>query len=215
MDEKNIIAKRVAKEIKDGDLVNLGIGIPTLVSNYIDSSTEILLQSENGLVGKFCSAEAGEEDKDITNAGGGFLKVEAGCSFIDSVTSFTIIRGGHVDVTILGALQVDESGNLASHIIPGKMVSGMGGAMDLIAGAKKVIVATTHNAKGDAPKILRNCTLPLTATKRVNFIVTELAFIEVTNEGLVLREISENTTVEEVIAKTEAHLTVASDLKTF
>ena len=215
MDEKNIIAKRVAKEINDGDLVNLGIGIPTLVSNYIEKSVDMQLQSENGLVGKFSSAGEGEENKDITNAGGGLLKIEEGCSFFDTATSFVIIRGGHVDVTVLGALQVDEKGNLSSHIIPGKMVSGMGGAMDLIAGSKKVIIATTHTAKGDKPKILKKCTLPLTAVGKVNFIATELAFIEVTDKGLLLREIAENTTVEEVVSKTEAELIVSQDLKTF
>ncbi len=210
--EKEIIASRVAKELHDGDVVNLGIGLPTLVCNYLSSDIHITLQSENGILGMGELSKPGTEDKDCINSGNQFVNALPGASFFDSCTSFGIIRGGHVDVTILGALQVDETGTLASHIVPGKMVPGMGGAMDLVVGAKKVIIATTHTAKG-APKLLKKVTLPPTAVKRVHMIITELAVIEVTNKGFLLKEIAEGTTVEEVQSLTEAELMIDPCLK--
>ena len=209
---KEIIARRVAKELKDGDVVNLGIGLPTMVANFIPEGIEVTLQSENGFVGIGPAPEAGKEDKDLVNAGGGYVTIRPGAAFFDSSMSFTIIRGGHVDMTVLGALQVDGKGNLANWMIPGKMVPGMGGAMDLVVGAKKVIVAMEHTAKG-SPKILKKCTLPLTAAGQVNLIITEMGVMEVTKEGLILREIGERYTVEDVKAATESELIIADDLK--
>jgi len=209
---KDIIAQRAAKELKDGDVVNLGIGLPTLVSNYIPNDINVILQSENGILGMGELSSPGTEDKDTINAGFQNVKILPGASFFDSATSFGIIRGGHVDVTILGALQVDETGTLASHIVPGKMIPGMGGAMDLVVGAKKVIIVTTHTAKGE-PKLLKKVTLPVTAVKKVDLVITELAVIEVTDKGFLLKEIAENTTVDEVKSFTAADLIVSSDLK--
>ncbi|EOC99456.1 CoA transferase subunit B [Caldisalinibacter kiritimatiensis] len=209
---KEIIAKRVAKEVKDGDVVNLGIGLPTMVANYIPEDVDVIFQSENGFVGLGPSPKEGEEDKDLINAGGQPVTIKTGGAFFDSATSFAIIRGGHVDATVLGALQVDEKGNLANWMIPGKMVPGMGGAMDLVTGARKVIVAMTHTAKGNA-KILKECTLPLTAEGQVNLIVTEMGVMEVTEEGLVLKEINPEVTIEEIKANTEADLIIPDDLK--
>ena len=208
---KEIIARRVAKELKDGDVVNLGIGLPTLVSNYLPEGINITLQAENAILGMGELCVQGEEDVDCVNAGAQHVTIRKGASFFDSAMSFSIIRGGHVDVTVLGALQVDETGTLASHIVPGKMVPGMGGAMDLVVGAKKVIIATTHTAKG-SPKILKKINLPATAVGKVNLIVTELAVIEVTDEGFVLKEIAENTTIDEVKRLTDAELIVSSNL---
>lgn len=198
MDVKKIIAKRVAKEFKSGDLVNLGIGLPTLVANYISDDSEIIFQSENGLVG--LGPEPSEEniDKDLTNAGGVPVSILSGGAFFDSAMSFGIIRGGHVDVTVLGALQVDHKGNLANWTIPGKLVPGMGGAMDLVTGAKKVIVSMTHTDKHGSPKILDNCTLPLTAKSQVNMIVTEMAVMDITKEGLLVKEINPAFSKEEL-----------------
>ena len=213
MDAKVVIAQRAAKFLKDGDVVNLGIGMPEMVANYLPEDVSIVFQSENGIMGM--SSAAVEDDLNVSNAGGKYVTVIPGAMFFDSATSFGLIRGGHVDATILGALQVDENGSLASHIIPGKMVPGMGGAMDLVAGAENVIVITTHTAKGDAPKILHKCNLPLTAYKRVNWIITELAVIEVTAEGLVLREINAETTVERVQELTEANLIIPEVVGTF
>jgi acetate CoA/acetoacetate CoA-transferase beta subunit len=207
-----LIVKRVARELKDGDVVNLGIGLPTEVANYIPEGMDITLQAENGFVGLGPAPAEGEEDKDLVNAGSKFSTIVKGGACFDSVTSFTIIRGGHVDITVLGALQVDEKGNLANWMIPGKMVPGMGGAMDLVAGAKKVIIAMEHTAKGN-PKILKQCNLPLTAAGEVDLIVTDMGVIEVTKEGLVLREIAPETTVDEVKAATEAQLIIDPDLK--
>lgn len=210
---KEIIAYRVAQELKDGDVINLGIGLPTMVANYIPEGVDVTIQSENGILGMDRVAKEGEELKDVINSGGQPVLVNPGACFFDSSMSFGIIRGGHVDVTVLGALQVDEAGNLASHMVPGKMVPGMGGAMDLVVGAKVVIIATTHTQKGVA-KILKNITLPATAVKCVNKIVTELCVIEVTDKGLVLTEVAPGTTPEEVQAQTEATLIVSDSLKT-
>ena len=212
MMSRELIVKRVAKELKDGDVVNLDIGMPTLVANYIPEDMDVTFQSENGFLGLGPAPEEGKEDKHLVNAGGQPVTIKPGGMFFDSATSFAIIRGGHVDVTVLGALQVDEEGNLANWMIPGKMVPGMGGAMDLVVGAKRVIVAMEHTAKG-AHKILKKCQLPLTAAKQVNTIITEMCVIEVTNEGLVLTEIADGCTVEDVQAATEAKLIISKDLK--
>jgi len=209
---KNYIAKRVAKMLNDGDVVNLGIGLPTKVSNYLPEGANIFLQSENGFIGLGPVPQEGQEDFRITNAGGQCVTILPGGVFFDSSTSFGIIRGGHVDMTVLGALQVDEKGNLANWMIPGKMVPGMGGAMDLVTGAKKVTIAMEHTAKG-SKKILKECTLPLTAAGQVDFIVTEMGFMEVTEEGIVLKEINPEYTVEQVQEATEARLIIADDLK--
>lgn len=209
---KELIAKRVAKELKDGDVVNLGIGLPTMVANYIPDDINITFHSENGFVGLGPAPKEGEEDKDLVNAGGQYVTINKGGAFFDSATSFGIIRGGHVDVTVLGALQVDEKGNLANWMIPGKLVPGMGGAMDLVTGAKKVIIAMTHTAKGK-PKILKECTLPLTAKGQVNLIITEMGVMEVTDKGLVLKEIGPEVTIEDIKAATEANFIIADNLK--
>lgn len=209
---KAFIAKRVAKELKDGDVVNLGIGLPTMVANYIPEGMNIFLQSENGFIGLGPAPEKGKEDMRIVNAGGQPVTILPGGAFFDSATSFTIIRGGHVDITVLGALQVDEKGNLANWMIPGKMVPGMGGAMDLVTGAKKVIIAMEHTAKG-APKILKECTLPLTAAHQVDMIITEMGVMEVTEKGIVLKEINPEFSIEDVKNSTEAELIIAEDLK--
>lgn len=210
---REIIAKRVAKELKNGDVVNLGIGMPTLVANYVPEDIDITLQSENGFVGIGPAPSEENIDKDLINAGGQPVTVRKGGAFFDSSMSFGIIRGGHVDVTVLGALQVDEEGNLANWMIPGKMVPGMGGAMDLVVGAKKVIVAMEHTAKGKA-KILKKCNLPLTAKAQVDLIITEMGVMEVTENGLILKEISPEVTLEDIIAATEANLIIDSELKT-
>ncbi|MDF2610386.1 MAG: 3-oxoacid CoA-transferase, subunit [Lachnospiraceae bacterium] len=210
--EKEYIAKRVAKELKDGDVVNLGIGLPTMVANYIPEGIEITLQSENGFLGMGPATAKGEEDPYLVNAGGAHVTINPGGVFFDSAESFLIIRGGHVDTTVLGALEVDEKGNLANWMVPGKMVPGMGGAMDLVTGAKKVIVAMNHTAKG-SHKILKECTLPLTAVNAVDLIVTEMGVMEVTEKGLVLTEINPEFTVEQVQAATGATLTVSENLK--
>ncbi|MBP2028452.1 acetate CoA/acetoacetate CoA-transferase beta subunit [Acetoanaerobium pronyense] len=209
---RDFIAKRVAKELKDGDVVNLGIGMPTLVANYVPDDIDITLQSENGFVGIGPLPKEGQEDKDLVNAGGQMVTVRKGGAFFDSAMSFGIIRGGHVDLTVLGALQVDQKGNLSNWMIPGKMVPGMGGAMDLVVGAKKVIVAMEHTSKGK-PKILKNCNLPLTAKGQVDKIITEMAVIDVTDEGLVLREIAKGYTLEDVKSATEADLIIDKDIK--
>lgn len=212
-DIKELIAKRVAKELSDGMLVNLGIGLPTMVANYLPEGVDITLQSENGFVGLGPAPDSGMENPDLTNAGAQPVTILSGGMFFDSAYSFSIIRGGHLDATVLGALQVDEKGNLANWMIPGKMVPGMGGAMDLVGGAKKVIVAMTHTAKGGAPKILEECTLPLTAVAKVSLIVTEMGVMEVTDKGIVLKEINPEFTVDEVQAATEAKLIIPQNLK--
>jgi acetate CoA/acetoacetate CoA-transferase beta subunit len=214
MDAKVVIAKRVAEFLKDGDVVNLGIGLPTMVANYIPEGMDVTFQSENGFLGLGPAPEAGQEDWELVNAGGMPSSILPGGMFFDSATSFGIIRGGHVDATVLGAMEVDQNGNLANWKIPGKMVPGMGGAMDLVVGANSVIVAMVHTQKGKA-KILKHCTLPLTAKEQVNLIVTEMAVIRVAKEGLILEELGPDATVEEVIAATEADLIVSPNLKRF
>jgi len=214
MDAKKVIAKRVAGLLHDGDVVNLGIGLPTMVANYIPEGMDITFQSENGFLGLGPAPKEGEEDWELVNAGGMPSSIVPGGMFFDSATSFGIIRGGHVDATVLGAMEVDEKGNLANYKIPGKMVPGMGGAMDLVVGAKTVIIAMVHTQKGK-PKILKQCTLPLTAKGQVNYIVTEMALIRVTEEGLVLEELGPEATVEDVVAATEANLIVSPNLKRF
>jgi len=209
---QEFIAKRVAMELEDGSLVNLGIGLPTKVANFVPAGIKVTFHSENGFTGLGPSPTAGNEDSRIVNAGGMPVTIMPGGCFFDSATSFGIIRGGHIALTVLGALQVDEKGNIANYMIPGKMVPGMGGAMDLLSGAKKVIVAMEHTAKGN-PKILKECTLPLTAAEAVDLIVTEMGVIKVTPEGLVLTEINPEFTVDEVIAATEAKLMIDKDLK--
>jgi len=208
MDKEKVqefIAKRVAHELSDGDVVNLGIGLPTKVANFVPQGKTIIFQSENGFVGLGPSPSEDNINPYITNAGGVPVTILPGGAFFDSATSFGIIRGGHVNLTVLGALQVDERGNIANYMIPGKMVPGMGGAMDLLSGAKKVIVAMEHTAKG-SPKILKECTLPLTAMGEVDLIVTEMCVIEVTPEGLLLREMNEDFTLAEILEATEAKL---------
>ena len=212
MEAKDIIAKRVAKEFKDGDVVNLGIGLPTLVPNYIEEGVEIILHSENGFTGIGPAPSEDDIDMNLVNAGGMPVSIIPGGSFFDSSMSFSIIRGGHLDATVLGALQVDEEGNLANWMIPGKLGPGLGGAMDLVGGAKKVIVAMTHTAKGEI-KILKRCTLPLTGAKKVSKIITEMGVLEVTPEGLLLTEINPEYSVGEVQAATEATLIISKDLK--
>ncbi len=214
MDAKVVIAKRVAQLLHDGDVVNLGIGLPTMVANYIPQGVDITFQSENGFLGLGPAPEPGKEDWELVNAGGMPSSIVPGGMFFDSATSFGIIRGGHVDATVLGAMEVDEKGNLANWKIPGKMVPGMGGAMDLVVGANTVIIAMVHTQKG-TPKILKQCTLPLTAKEQVNIIVTEMALMRVTDKGLVLEELGPEATVEEVIAATDANLIISPDLKRF
>ena len=209
---KAFIAKRVAKDLKDGDMVNLGIGLPTLVPSFLPEGVHVTLQSENGIIGTGAVTEENKDLLHVIDAGGGAAAVGVGGSFIDSSVSFGLIRGGHVDATILGGLEVDEEGSLSNWIIPGKKMPGMGGAMDLLVGAKNVIVAMEHTAKG-APKILKKCKLPYTAVHCVTKIITEMCVLEVTDKGLVMTEINPEFTVEDVQAVTEATLIISPDLK--
>ncbi len=214
MDKKEIreiIAKRSALELQDGDVVNLGIGLPTFIPNYVPENVNVILQSENGLLGMGAVPAEGEEDEDFVNAGGGYITYKEGASSFDSAASFAIIRGGHVDVTFLGALQADEKGNLANWMIPGKKTPGMGGAMDLIVGAKRVILSMEHTARGNH-KIMTLCTLPLTAAGQVEMIITEMGVMKITPEGIHLTEINPTFTVEQVQEATDAKLIIAEDL---
>jgi acetate CoA/acetoacetate CoA-transferase beta subunit len=211
MDDKVLIAKRVALELKDGDLVNLGIGLPTTVPHYLPAGVQIYFQSENGIIGMAPLPGAGMADPSLTDAGGGYAGAIPGAASIDSCLSFGLIRGGHLDLTVLGGMEVDEQGRLANWMVPGKMVPGMGGAMDLVTGARRVIVAMTHTVKGK-PKILKHCTLPLTSVRRVSLIVTEMAVIEPTEEGLVLCETAPGVSVEQVVASTEASLIIPDNV---
>jgi acetate CoA/acetoacetate CoA-transferase beta subunit len=215
MDKRAMIGKRIALELKDGDYVNLGIGLPTEVANHIPSGVHVIFQSENGMLGVGPMPEAGKEDPDMINAGGGFVTELPGAAYFDSATSFAIIRGGHLDMTVLGALQVDQQGNLANWMIPGKLVPGMGGAMDLVTGARQVVVATEHCDKFGKSKVLKQCTLPLTAKGKVSLIVTDMAVMEVTPQGLLLKEIAEGLTLEEVVKATEAELIIPDKVGTF
>ena len=212
MDAKTLIASRVAQELKDGDVVNLGIGLPTLIPNYLPPGINITLQSENGFLGM--GPLTGEPDPDLVNAGGKPCGILPGASFFDSAMSFAIIRGGHVDVTVLGGLQVDQEANLANWMVPGKMIPGMGGAMDLVTGARTVIVAMEHATKDGGAKILKRCQLPLTAAKKVSAIATELAFFRFIDGQLILTEIAPGVTLEEIHRKTEAEFVVCPQCRT-
>ena len=209
---REVIAKRVAKELKDGDVVNLGIGLPTMVPNYLPNDVHVILQTENGMIGMGPTPEEGKEDVNLINSGGGFITAQPGAVSFSSADSFALIRGGHVDATVLGAMQVDEHGDIANWMIPGKLTPGMGGAMDLLIGAKTVIVAMEHTQKGN-PKILHKCNLPLTAKGAVDMIVTEMGVMVVTDKGLVLTELHPEFTIEDVKAATEADFAVSPDLK--
>jgi acetate CoA/acetoacetate CoA-transferase beta subunit len=211
MDAKELIARRIALELKDGDLVNLGIGLPAQVANYLPSGVNVFFQLENGLIGLAPLPEPGLANDYLGDAGGTLIGAVPGACAFDSAFSFGLIRGGHVDLTVLGGLEVDERGLLANWMIPGKMVPGMGGAMDLVTGCKRVIVAMVHTAKGK-PKILKQCTLPLTSIRRVSLVVTDLAVIEPTEEGLVLKELAPGVTVDQVIAATEAKLILSAEV---
>ena len=214
MDKREFIARRVAQEFRDGYYCNLGIGIPTMVPNYLPAGIEVILQSENGMLGIGPYPYEGEEDPDLINAGKEPVTEIPGCCYFTSADSFGMIRGRHIDASVLGALQVDEKGTLANWAVPGKILKGMGGAMDLVAGARRVIIAMEHATKEGAPKIMKKCTLPLTGVEVVDLIVTDLAVIEVTPKGLVLWEVAPGVTPEAVQKVTEATLVRAPDLKT-
>jgi 3-oxoacid CoA-transferase subunit B len=214
LDKREVIVKRIARELRDGFFVNLGIGMPTLVANYVPAGMDVILQSENGMLGIGPYPVEGQEDCDLINAGKETVSEMAGTAYFSSADSFAMIRGGHIDLSVLGAMEVDEAGNLANWMVPGKTVKGMGGAMDLVAGARRVVIAMEHTTKDSQPKILKKCSLPLTGVKVVNTIVTEMAVIQVTPAGLVLEEIAPGLTAEDVQRVTEPKLIVSPNLKT-
>ena len=211
--DREAIALRVAKEFRDGDVVNLGIGIPTLAANYIPEGRTVWFHTENGAVGFGGSPPEGEEDIHMTNAGGGFVTALPGMSVFDTIEAFTIVRGGYLDITVLGAMQVSEKGDLANWLRPGRLIGGIGGAMDIVAGAKRVIAAMEHTDKKGTPKIVRECTSPLTAVRCVNMIITDMAVIEVGEDGLTLTEHAPGVSVDEIQSVTDAPLKVSADLK--
>lgn len=213
VENKEVIARRIAKFFNDGDIVNLGIGLPTLVGNYIPAGVTVLLQSENGMIGLGPAPAPGSEDKDLTNAGAQPVTILPGGAFFDSAFSFGIIRGGHVDFTVLGVLEVDQEGNLANYKIPGKMVPGMGGAMDLVVGSKKVIAATTHFEKSGQSKLKRSCTLPLTASKEVDFVVTDVGVFAIRDGKFILMEWFPPYSPEFILANSTADIVIAEDCK--